>query len=274
MRMLVEVGDRSDLALLRSIACTHRRPRELAVALARRLAPKVLVEDLGAVRVTLGGRPLERNLRRKVLGLLCFLVSRHQLAATRDEALEALWPDLAPDAGANSLHQTIYFLRRVFEPDFKEGLGAGYISFDGEVVSLSPDFIDASSRRCWRLLSEGRRLGIDYASELMSGYSGRFAQDFAYEEWAVDYRDHLHAAVLAAVEASINEALAQGVPERAIDLAQRVLTVDSTADTVELALLKAYKASRRHAAAAEQYAHYASQMREQLGIEAPPIEEL
>ena len=46
---------------------------------------------------------------------------------TRDEALEAMWPDLEPRHGGNSLHQTIYYLRRVFEPDFREGMSAGYI---------------------------------------------------------------------------------------------------------------------------------------------------
>ena len=83
------------------------------------------------------------------------------MAANKDEALDALWPDLSPTAATNSLHQAIYFLRRIFEPDYREGLSAGYIQFDGDVVSLNSDLIDSSSRtllagavtgRQWRTL--------------------------------------------------------------------------------------------------------------------------
>ena len=59
------------------------------------------------------------------------------MAGTRDEVLEALWSELKPDTAANSLHQTIYFLRRAFEPDYREGLSAGYVTYDGDVVALS-----------------------------------------------------------------------------------------------------------------------------------------
>ena len=79
-----------------------------------------------------------RIVRRKVLALLCYLGARPGMAATRDEILDALWPELGPDTAGNSLHQTIYFLRRVFEPDYREGMSAGYVTYDGEVVSSEP----------------------------------------------------------------------------------------------------------------------------------------
>jgi DNA-binding SARP family transcriptional activator len=50
--------------------------------------------------------------------------------------------------------------------------------------------------------------------------------------------------------------------------------MDPGADTVELTLLRAYKASGRHAAAAEQYAHYSSVLRDQLGVEPPRLDEI
>ena len=54
------------------------------------------------------------------------------MASNRDEALEALWPESSPTAAGNSLHQAIYFLRRLFEPGYREGMSAGYILFDGD----------------------------------------------------------------------------------------------------------------------------------------------
>jgi DNA-binding SARP family transcriptional activator len=53
-----------------------------------------------------------------------------------------------------------------------------------------------------------------------------------------------------------------------------VLDIDPSAESVEISLLRLYRASGAHAAAAEQYAHYATAMREQLGVEPPPLESL
>ncbi len=206
--------------------------------------------------------------------MLCFLASRPDMASTKDEALEALWPDLSPDTGTNSLNQTIYSLRRVFEPDYREGASAGYIQFDGEVVSLNSSLIDSSSRRCWRVL---RRIDGDTSNaveELMALYRGRFALDFAYEDWSTAYRENLHAAILAAGEASIAHARRAQDFDWAIRIGHDLLAIDPAADAIELELLKSYKASGRHAAAAEQYAHYAAHMRDEMGVEVTSFDQI
>ena len=131
------------------------------------------------------------------------------MAATRDEVLEALWPDLAPDTAGNSLHQTIYFLRRVFEPDYREGLSAGYVTYDGEVVALS----ECALRQPQPTVLAGNPSntnGRGALVELLELYRGRFALDFSYEDWAGDYRDNLHAAVLGAAETGIERRLQLG----------------------------------------------------------------
>jgi DNA-binding SARP family transcriptional activator len=104
-------------------------------------------------------------------------------------------------------------------------------------------------------------------------YRGRFALDFAYEEWAENYRENLHAAVLAAAEATMSRLLGDGEFDHVIHLGHRVLAVDPQADGIELLLLKAYKHGGRRAAAAEQYAHYASYVRG-LGSEPPGFEDI
>ena len=189
------------------------------------------------------------------------------MACTRDEALDAIWPDLGPDTAANSLHQTIYYLRRVFEPTFKEGMSAGYLEFDGDVLALDKSLVDAESLRCWRLVAGARRGESAAVEELVAIYRGTYALDFAYEDWAANYRESLHAAVLGVVEAEARDATRDGHPDRAIALAQRVLAIDPAADAIELELLRAYKAGGWHSAAAEQYAHYAAYVRGELGAE-------
>jgi two-component SAPR family response regulator len=105
-------------------------------------------------------------------------------------------------------------------------------------------------------------------------YRGRFALDFEYEEWAGAYRDSLHAAYLEIVERSVLDDFSAGHYDRAIRIARRALDVDGSAEQVEVSLLRLYRVSGAHAAAAEQYAHYATFMREELGIEPPALDAL
>ena len=123
--VLAEIGSDDDLAFLREVGASKKAMRPHALRIAKRLALPVSVMDLGVVEVSVGRDVIQRGLRRKVLALLCFLSSRPGMVSNRDEALEALWPELSPSAASNSLHQAIYFLRRLFEPGYHEGMSAG-----------------------------------------------------------------------------------------------------------------------------------------------------
>jgi DNA-binding SARP family transcriptional activator len=271
---LAEIGSEHDASILRYLSRSKKNLRPPALAITKRLAPQIFIADLGPVDVVIRDRSVRRGMRRKVLALLCYLSSRPEMAATKDEALEALWPDLNPYTGANSLHQTIYSLRRVFEPEYREGLNAGYIEFDGDVVGLDPRLVDSSSRRCWRSLGMLGKGSIGEFDSLLSLYTGRYALDFAYEDWASTYRENLHAAVLAAGEAAITTARRDQNYELIIAIGHALLTIDPQADAIELELLRAYKASGRHAAAAEQYAHYAAYLRVEMAVDVPSLEDL
>jgi two-component SAPR family response regulator len=146
---------------------------------------------------------------------------------------------------------------------------------DSDVVWLDPELVGSRSSDCRDLIREfPRQPDPDDVESLVAQYSGRFALDFEYEEWASSYRDSLHAAYLEIVERSVSEDLLSGHYDRGIGVARRALEVDPTADQVEISLLRLYRATGAHSAAAEQYAHYASVMREELGVEPPPLESL
>jgi DNA-binding SARP family transcriptional activator len=277
--LLEDIGEHDDIPRLRHLAARARSGasgRDVGRALARRLAPRVIVEDLGRVSIRIGSASMPgAQVRRKVLALLCFLLSRQNFSATRDEVVDALWPELEPSVALNSLNQTVYFLRRVFEPDYAEEVSPGYVVHDSNVLWLDSQLVDALSVQCWRLIraaiAQPPGLNVEALSQL---YTGRFALDFAYEDWAIAYRDSLHAAFLQLVEAAIARDTASGSYTRAIELARRALECDPAADQVELSLLRLYRLSGAHAAAAEQYGHYAAAQRRDLGVEAPPLEML
>ena len=73
----------------------------LATQLIRRVSPTVRVHDLGLTSYEIGERRIAlTETRRKSAALLLFLVTRSDLAANREQVMEALWPDQTPEVGA------------------------------------------------------------------------------------------------------------------------------------------------------------------------------
>jgi DNA-binding SARP family transcriptional activator len=278
-RVLEPIGDHSDVQRLRTFA---RRQGKMPGAsllgrrLARQLAERVVVEDQGRVSIVVGQRHVAgSSIRRKVLGLLCFLLTRPNFSSTREQVLDALWPDLDPADALNSLNQTVYFLRRVVEERYVDDLSPGYVHHDSELIWLDAELVTSRSNDCRHLIKSFPAVpNPDQVDALVDAYRGRFALDFEYEEWAAPYRDWLHASYLEIVERALSDDIETGHLDRGIRLARRVLDVDQAAEHVEVSLLRLYRASGAHAAAAEQYAHYASVVRNELGVDPPPLESL
>ncbi len=278
-RILDAVGEKSDVRRLRSLSRELKGPYRspsLGRELARRTADRVWVEDQGRVIVRIGTRVVPgTEMRRKPLALLCFLLSRPGLSATRDQVLDALWPETDPDQAVNSLHQTVYFLRRIIEPSYSDDLSPGYVNQDTELVWLDPELITSRSVRCRQQL---RALGADppfpAVMELAAEYRGRFALDFSYDDWASTHRESLHAQYLEVMERAIASSTAAGRFGDAMELSRCVLETDPSLDEIEAGLVKMYRLLGAHAAAAEQYQHYTSVVREELGIEPPPLDQL
>ena len=274
---LDEIGERQDVPMLRQFVRRNKGkgldPR-VGRNLARRLADLVFVEDQGRVVVHIGDSVIPgTNIRRKVLGLLCFLLSRPQFSATRDAVLEAMWPDLEPDVAVNSLNQTVYFLRRVFEESYAEEISPGYVHHDSDILWLDPELIRSRSATCRNLLrSFGETPSPEDVDSLVAAYQGRFALDFDYEPWAEAYRESLHAAYLEVVERAIKTDTDAGHYDRGLRIAQAAIAVDPDADQLEASLLRLYRLTGAHAAAAEQYAHYSTVLRRDLGVDPPSLD--
>ena len=212
-------------------------------------------------------------IRKKVLALLAFLACQPGGSATPDQILEALWPELQPDQGINSVHQTIYFLRRVIDPDYRAGRSADYLHFDDDIVTLDRDLVDCVSWKCRRLLARRPETQLQ-VEEVLDQYVGKFASDFSYEDWASPCRDTLHATFLALMERATTGQIGSADHRWRLWVGQRTLAVDPDADVIEAQVIRLYRAVGAPAAAAEQYTHYASVMRDQLGVDVPPLEEV
>jgi DNA-binding SARP family transcriptional activator len=277
-RLLAEVGTAEDVGLLAQVTRLRVAAGErfLARDLARRLAPRVVVHDLGRVTIQVGGRHVAgQDLRRKVLALLCYLLTRPRFAATREEVMEAMWPDIKPVAAVNSLNQSVYFLRRVFEPEYADDASAGYVRQDSDLIWLDTELIESVSGRCAQLVSEHERTGsVESAVALSYAYTERFALDFSYDEWAGDYRDWLHVSCLRVLEHQVRAFMDSGDFEGGVSMARRALDADPRNEDLEASLLRLLRGYGAHAAAAEQYSRYSTLLKRDLGVDPPPLDEV
>ena len=69
------------------------------------------------------------------------------MSSTRDQVLDALWPELDPVDALNSLNQTVYFLRRVLEEPYVDDLSPGYLHHDSDLIWLDSELVSSRSNR-------------------------------------------------------------------------------------------------------------------------------
>jgi hypothetical protein len=98
------------------------------------------------------------------------------MTAPRDQVLDAIWPDLDPMDALNSLNQTVYFLRRVFEEDYVDDLSPGYVHHESDLIWLDQPLVVSRSNECRSLIkSFGASPNPEQVTALVERYEGRFA---------------------------------------------------------------------------------------------------
>jgi len=140
--------------------------------------------------------PSERWSRPTVTLLFKSLLSAPGHRLTRDGAIDLLWPDADPDAGANSLRVATHRLRTVLD---LPGAGAsasylraeqGLFVLDPHAVGTGPAWLDADAfgREARAALSGRDPVACRAALDL---YGGEYLPDDRYADWAIVRREEL-----------------------------------------------------------------------------------
>ncbi len=191
----------------------------------------VVIHDLGPLMVEANGLTVAgSSIRPRSLALLMYLGTRPRHSATREEAIDALWPDAEPQAGLNSLNQAIYHLRRAIDPDYDaapEGSATPYVRHEAEIVSMNPELVQFDSARLGAQLNRIRvRPRAEELEELLDNYHGPFGAELPFEPWVERYRSTLEVGLLTVIERAIAAAHTAGDYDRAINLAARAARID------------------------------------------------
>jgi DNA-binding SARP family transcriptional activator len=232
-----------------------------AVAVEAAPASALRVGLLGPFRVEVGGQHIGSWRTAKVRDLMAYLVLAGDRPVSRDQIIEALWPDTDPEGGQSLLHTTLYYLRRTLKPTGDEP-----ITFAGGAYRLERTRCEVDFERFQALAAGGGVDGWRAAADL---YRGELLEGFDYP-WCEAPRARARMLYLEVLR-SLAAHLRRGPnPSEAIDWLQRLVQADPLAEDGHLALMECYAAAGNRSAALQQYRTLQNLLDEELGLEPGP----
>jgi DNA-binding SARP family transcriptional activator/pimeloyl-ACP methyl ester carboxylesterase len=197
---------------------------------------RIEIRVLGGFEVSVRGRPVPRRAwqhRRAVelVGLLA-LASDHRLH--REQVIDSLWPELAPEAGGANLRKAAHHARAA--------LGAkDAVVLRQERVSLWPSVdLHVDAERFESRAEAALRAGdADACADAAALYGGELLPDERYEEWAEEPRRHLRALYVRLL--------------RRAGLWEQVVVEEPTDEAARRMLMRVYAEAGDRSAALEQF---------------------
>ena len=207
------------------------------------------VNLLGRFAVAVGGTEIaaERWPSLRASQLVQLLCLQPGLRMSREVAIDALWPQLDPEAGAANLRKALYHARQALGRHDGITLQAGELLLWPE----RPVTVDADAFE-HRALAALRQCDPAACADAASHYSGDLLPGARYEAWTEPARERLHAHLLELLRAS-------GQWER---LAHR----EPTDEPAHRALMQRELETGNRAAALRWYARLREALQQSLGV--------
>lgn len=216
---------------------------------------------------------------KRAFKALAYLASSPDHRASREDLVEALWPDAGEAEIRRNFHPTLSHLRRGLRGGRKASkddlepllYGDGTYRLNPEVswwIDLEP-FEDAWERGT-ALAREGRDAeAVDAWREAWGLYRGSFLEGY-YDLWVGPRREALQRRYLA-VLAELGDALLRlERPREALDAYRAVLADDPLRERVHLEVMRLYGRDSRRDLVRRQYDRLSRLLRDELGIEPLP----
>ncbi|GIV98954.1 BTAD domain-containing putative transcriptional regulator [Roseiflexus sp.] len=286
VRLLGDVGTAAAYPVLRALI-KDRNPavRQIAEESLNRLVyrpPYVLrIRMLGAFTVWRGDHEIrDREWRSsKARQLLQLLLTERGRSLSREQVVDALWPDMEIDAATNNLRVTINRLSKALEPDRPDGAPSAFLVQQGDTYAFNTasdhridvvEFVDAIAEGRHADQRGQRATAIAAYRRAVQLYGGPYLPDTMYEDWTVVERERL---ALAFIEAALRLGallLEEGAVHEAIGLGWRVIEIDQTQEEAYRLLMRAHAALGERSTALRLYTRCVSVLQNELGITPLP----
>ncbi|MDQ3980053.1 MAG: transcriptional activator domain-containing protein, partial [Actinomycetota bacterium] len=149
---------------------------------------QVEVSLLGGFAVTLDGERVNATAwkSRRATQLVALLALAPNRRLTTEQVMDALWPDLSPEAARANLHKTATLVRQTMGSKEAVVLRGDAVSLWPSVhVRIDADELETAARRA---LASG---DPDACAEVVRGLGGELLPEERYEEWAVAPRERI-----------------------------------------------------------------------------------
>ena len=245
---------------------------ELRRHLVHQQAPRLFIRSFGPLVIHRGGwqGKVIHVPKRRLRLLLGVLVAYTGQALTRDMVLDLLWPEADPAAAVNSLNQTVFQLRRLLDPAYRDGDSPLYVISNSESVQFNGDLVRTDLSEFRRLASRvisGDHPDPEVSAALIALVRGEFLSDVRYEDWAWNLAMGVHNEVR-----EVLLPLASGGPRAdagnlAVRAACALVGLDAFDESAQIALADRLAESGRLSAARDSIAQFSQRVREELGDE-------
>ena len=225
--------------------------------------------------------------RRRARALLGCLLSSPGRRLGREQAMEALWPDLDLETAANRLNGAVHELRQILEPDIVRPATSRMLRLERDVLELADRtaiWVDADAFE--NLLNEANTISLtgnfeadpshaeqvkrllEHASTL---YGGDYLLEELYSEWATPRREVLRRGWIGLLLKLAELREVSGAYASAMEPLNRLLASDPTDETAVQRLMLLLTQLDRRGEALNTYRRLASRL--QRNYESEPLPE-
>jgi DNA-binding SARP family transcriptional activator len=229
------------------------------------------IELLGGFRVSVEGHAVADTAwrRRKPAALVKLLALAPAHRLHREQVMDALWPELGPEAAGANLRKSLHHARRAL--DALHPVGASLISSDADLLSLSTDHLWLDVETFRTAVAAARRSGqVSEYRRAVDLYRDGLLPDDLYEEWADGPRRELHLEFLAALEDLAGLLEAHGDLDGATEVVRWLVAAEPLREESHVALIRLFALAGRRGEALRQYEHLTRLFESELGTEPSP----
>ena len=204
---------------------------------------------------------------RKAKALLVYLAMAVGEPQPRGKLAALFWDRSAEEQARASLRQTLSALRKALL-----AVASDILKVEGESIRLEPGGVEVDALEFARLAGSGSREDLEQAAALYKGdfLAGFGLREESFEEWLTAERARLHELAVQALTRLLQQQAAGGAPERAIILAQRLLSLDPLQESAHRTLMRLYAGQGRSEAALKQYESCVRVLQRELGVAPAP----
>ncbi len=176
--------------------------------------------------------------RDKARQLFQLFLTHPQEWLQRDQIVDRLWPDLAPDAAVRDFKVALNALNRALEPARPRGAQPFFIIRRDNLYGINPNaqiYMDVTEFEAY-----AEKDDIQSKQEALRLYKGEFLADCLYNEWSDHRREQIKQKYLFVSESLAEQYVLEEQFDDAINLCEKILQVEPTWEVSYRLMMRAY----------------------------------